>query len=94
MTKENSNTELATNLLTTILGMDAQRFQEMKVFFSEAFLNHTSDDIMEETEYRIQWVTYVDCLHQLSLVFKNVSDDQIRSLLATFDQARKELSHV
>jgi len=74
--------QLAVNLLTEVNAVGTDRFQEMKVFFSEAFLIHTSDDVFDDSEYRQQWADYIQVLHALSLAFGDANPDLVRIKLS------------
>jgi uncharacterized DUF497 family protein len=94
MCKENQN-QLAVNLLTEVNAVGTARFQEMKVFFSEAFLLHTSDDAFDDSEYRQQWADNIQALHALSQAFGDVNPEFVRIKLSRAIDclSGKELSH-
>jgi hypothetical protein len=93
MTKGN---EIAVKLLTEVNAINPERFQEMKVFFSEAFLLHTSEEVFDDSEYRQQWADNIQVLNTLSLVFKDINNEFARLKLsrAIDTLAGKEVSHV
>ena len=92
---ENQN-QLAVNLLTEVNAVGTDRFQEMKVFFSEAFLLHTSDDPFDDSEYRQQWADNIQVLHALSLALGDVNPDLVRMKLSRAIDclSGKEVAHV
>jgi len=94
MTKENQN-QLAVNLLTEINAVNPDRFQEMKVFFSEAFLLHTSEEVFDDSWYRQQWADLINVMRLLSKVFENTNPElaklQLRRAIDTL--SGKEVTH-
>ena len=75
---QNQENQLAVNLLNEIMANSPDRFQEMKVFFSQAFLLHTSDEVFNDEEYRQQWADLINVMHNLSRVFENKNPDLVR----------------
>ena len=93
---QNNENQLAVNLLTEVNAVGTDRFQEMKVFFSEAFLLHTSDDAFDDSEYRQQWADNIQVLHALSLALGDVNPDLVRMKLSRAIDclSGKEVAHV
>lgn len=92
MYKENEN-QFLRELLSKLLAIDVKRVQEMKVFFSEAFLLHTTDEVFDDSQYREDWANLINWMHELSLVTNNFSNEEIRKEISGFLQKRKEVSH-
>ncbi len=74
MSKENQN-HLAVNLLLQINAVNPCRFQEMKAFFTDAFILQTSFPLFNEEEYRDQWALYIEILGNLANVFEDCKGD-------------------
>ena len=83
-------------LLTELIAIGPDRFQEMKVFFSEAFLLHTSDEVFDESNYRQQWANNIQALHTLSQAIGDINPDLITLKLTKAINllSGKEVSHV
>ena len=94
MQKENQN-QLAVNLLSEITAVNPERFQDMKTFFSDAFILQTSFPLFNEEEYREQWAFYIEILGNLANVFEDCKGDfaKIKLHQAIDALQGKELHH-
>lgn len=70
-----------TELFETFLAIDLKRIQEIKVFFSEAFLIHTSDEIFDDGNYRQEWADLINWMNDLSRVTNKVDHDEFDAII-------------
>lgn len=92
MQKDN-NEKFLLELFRTINGSELKRFEEAKAFFSEAFLTHTSDEIFEDTNYRVQWANLINWMNDFCLITKTISTEDLDDLMRQEIAARLEVHH-
>lgn len=92
--QNNNENKFLRELLSKLQTIEVKRIQEMKVFFSQAFLLHTTDEVFDESEYREEWANLINWMHELSLVTNNYSEKEIEDAISLFlNPERKEVSH-
>lgn len=91
--QKNKENQFLQELLSKLLAIDVKRVQEMKVFFSEAFLIHTTDEVFDDSQYREDWANLINWMHELSLVTNNFSNEEIKESISEFLKERKEVNH-